>query len=88
MSSVSFMGGHTLEAWWDVRCFGGWLVIKAGDWGRWTAKGRRPSPRGLRLPRIYWSPNGTPWHHGARNVFRARYVEREECVCGDPGCRS
>jgi hypothetical protein len=71
---VVFMGGLHRRLWWDIELRRGWLVIQAGYF-------RRP-----RLPRIYWSPNATPWHHGARNVFRARYVEREECVCGQPDC--
>jgi hypothetical protein len=73
---VRFMGGVSGQLWWDIKCFGGWLVVKAGRW-------KRGKPR---LPRVYWSPNGTPWHHGARNVLRARFVEREQCVCREPGC--
>lgn len=76
MSRIIFMGDHSRKLWWDVRWRGGWLVIHAGR-GRWRGLGRWR----LRLPSVYWSPNGTPWHHGARSVFRAKYVTRQECVC-------
>lgn len=74
---IQFMGRPSGNLWWDVKTPNGWLVVKAGRFRR----GR--SGRLLRVPKAYWSPNGTPWHHGARSVFRARYVEREECVCDD-----
>jgi hypothetical protein len=31
--------------------------------------------------RLYRSPNGTPWHHGAQSILGQR-VDRE-CVCED-----
>lgn len=57
---IQFMGNHSRRLWWDVRWRGGWLVVKAGFI-------KRP-----RLPRVYWSPDGTPGHPEARNVFRCR----------------
>lgn len=78
---VRFMGGLSRKLWWDIRFRGGTLVVNCGC-GRW--RGPRGAVLGrwrFQLPRVYWSPNGTPWHHAARNVFRAKYVEREECVC-------
>lgn len=69
-SPIRFMGHHNRTFWWDV-CLGrfGWLVVNAGYFNK------------PRKPRVYWSPNGTPWHHGARSIFNARFVERQECVC-------
>jgi hypothetical protein len=58
----------------ELRCFGGWLcvfppVFACGQW---------------RTLRAYWSPNGTPWHHGMRPLIRAR--RSRECPCGAPDC--
>jgi hypothetical protein len=71
---IAFMGRgnrsrHGTKLWWDVRLLGGWLVIHAG-------RSRRPS-----LPSVYWSPNGTPWHHGARSIFNAKHQVAEPCLC-------
>jgi len=74
--AISFMGfGSNPKLWWDVKLPKGWLVIQAG-------RLRKPA-----LPRIYWSPNATPWHHGARSIFRANRVghDRDRCVCDE--CR-
>lgn len=77
---IRFMGRVSGNLWWDIECFGGWLVVKAGRF----RKGR--SGTLLKWPRVYWSPNGTPWHHAARNVFRAGFVKCERCVCREPDC--
>lgn len=71
---VRFMGAHHRSWWWDIRTPHGYLVVRAG----WI---KHP-----KWPQVYWSPNATPWHHGARNVFRARFVYREQCVCRRPDC--
>lgn len=65
---IYYMGGHSRAVWWDVRCFGGWLVIRAGYWDA------------LLWPGVYWSPDGSQRHHGARNVFRRPSAGRG-CVC-------
>ena len=77
---VRFMGRVNGQLWWDVQMRPhGWLVIHAGRWKR-----GRPG-----LPRVYWSPNGTPWHHGARNVLREKKrLKWADCVCDDCKARS
>lgn len=58
----------------EIKCFGGWLVVFSpvtsfGVRRRWTA---------------YWSPNGTPWHHGMVPLVRSR--RSIDCSCGESGC--
>ena len=57
-----------------LACWGGQLVVfpPVRSWGH------------RQRTRAYWSPNGTPWHHGLVPLLRAR--RPTACVCGEPDC--
>lgn len=59
---------------WELRCFGGWLVVF-------------PPVKAFKVRRklrAYWSPNATPWHHGLRPFIRAK--KSLDCSCGARDC--
>lgn len=74
---VHYKGTISNSLSWDISLplIGGWLVVDLGRF-KWRDRGWWEFN-----PRIYWSRNGTGRHHSARNIFRAPFVNREECVC-------